>query len=136
MYLLDTNILSDLMKKSPSDHLLEKMHSIPVGDQFTSSITLGELLYGALKKESKRLLDQVRTQVTEKLPILPFDSDAASRYAEIRVELERAGTPLNEPDLRIAGIALARNLTVVTDNVRHFVRIPGLAVENWLRPRM
>ena len=136
MYLLDTNILSNLMGKSPSDRLLEKMRSIPVGDQFTSSITLGELLYGALKKGSKRLLDQVRTQVTGRLPILPFDSDAASRYAEIRVELERRGTPVNEPDLRIAGIALARNLTVVTDNVRHFVRVPDLAVENWLRPRM
>ena len=136
MYLLDTNILSDLMRKSPSDHLLEKMNSIPVGDQFTSSITLGELLYGALKKGSERLLDQVRTQVTGKLPILPFDSDAASRYAEIRVELKRRGTPINEPDLRIAGITLARNLIVVTDNVKHFVRIPGLAVENWLRPRM
>lgn len=132
MYLLDTNILSNLMKRSPSDHLLEKMHSIPVGDQFTSSITLGELLFGALKKGSKRLLDQVRTPVIRKLPILPFDSDAASRYAEIRVELERQGTPLNEPDLGIAGIALARNLTVVTDNVKHFERVPGLAVENRL----
>jgi len=66
------------------------------------------------------------------LPVLPFDASAARRYGEVRAELERRGTPIGDADLRIASIALARNLTVVTGNVRHFRKVPGLAVENWL----
>ena len=57
---------------------------------------------------------------------------AARRYGEVRTELERRGTPLGDADLRIAAIALARGLTVVTGNIRHFQRVPGLQVENWL----
>ncbi|MDP9373953.1 MAG: type II toxin-antitoxin system VapC family toxin, partial [Chloroflexota bacterium] len=54
------------------------------------------------------------------------------RYGTLRAELEAAGTPLAEPDLRIASIALTHDLTLVTGNLRHFGRISGLAVENWL----
>ncbi len=64
--------------------------------------------------------------------MLPFDEPAARTYAELRAELERGGRPLDEPDLRIAAIALSRNLTLVTGNVRHFNRVPSLRVENWL----
>ena len=64
--------------------------------------------------------------------ILPFDRTAAEAFGSIRAELERAGTPLAEPELRIGAIALTNNLTVVTGNVRHFARIPGLQVENWI----
>ena len=66
------------------------------------------------------------------LPILPFDAGAARRYGEIRAQLERQGTMLGDADLCIASIALARDLTIVTGNVRHFQRVPGLSVENWL----
>ena len=66
------------------------------------------------------------------LPVLPSDVAAAHRYGEVRAELERRGMPLGEADLRIGAIALSRGLTVVTGNVRHFQRIPGLWVENWL----
>jgi tRNA(fMet)-specific endonuclease VapC len=54
-------------------------------------------------------------------------------YGKLRARLERVGTPVSEPDLRIASIALNLQLTLVTGNVRHFSRIPGLNVENWLR---
>ena len=64
--------------------------------------------------------------------MLPFDEAAARRYGEVRAELERRGTPLGDGDLRIGSIALAQGLTLVTGNVRHFWRIPGLMVENWL----
>ncbi len=63
---------------------------------------------------------------------LPFDTAAARIYAEVRADLERRGTPLDGADLRIAAIALAHGHTVVTANVRHFGRVPGLPVENWL----
>ena len=132
MYLFDTDILSNLMKQSPSDHLLKRIGLVPVENQFTSSITLGELVYGARKIGSENLLEKIEERVSAKLPILPFDADAARRYGEVRAELERQGTPIGDADVRIAAIALVRKLIVVTGNIRHFRKVPHLTVENWL----
>jgi tRNA(fMet)-specific endonuclease VapC len=68
----------------------------------------------------------------DRVPVLPFHEAAAHAYAEIRTELERRGTPLDEPDLRIAAIARAFDLVLVTGNERHFRRVPNLVVENWI----
>lgn len=134
MYLLDTDILSNLIKRSPSAALIAKLASVPPEQQFTSSITLGELLYGAyrLAPHSAALLRQIETRLIPNLPILPFDASAARRYGEVRAWLERRGMPVGDADVRIAAIALTRGLTVVTANTRHFQRIPRLPVENWL----
>ena len=134
MYLLDTDILSNLLKRAPSTTLIAKLAALPVREQSTSSITLGELVYGArrLGARGQELLDRLDTTLLPNLPILPFDAGAARRYGEVRALLEAQGTPLGEADLRIGAIALTRKLTVVTGNVRHFRIIPGLAVENWL----
>ena len=135
MYLLDTDILSNLLKRSPSTTLIAKLASVPPEQQFTSSITLGELVYGAyrLRARGGALLEQLDRTLLPNLPVLPFDAAAARRYGEVRAELELRGTPLGDADLRIGAIALARGLTVVTGNIRHFQRIPGLAIENWLQ---
>ena len=134
MYLLDTDVLSNLLKRAPSMTLIAKLAAVPAEKQFTSSITLGELIYGARRRspQADALLTQIETRLLPELPVLPFDTTAARRYGEVRTELERRGTPLGDADLRIAAIALARGLTVVTGNLRHFQRVPGLPVENWL----
>ena len=134
MYLLDTDTLSNLMKRSPSVPLMAKLASVPTHLQFTSSITLGELIYGAhrLLPQSTRLLDQIEDKLMANLPVLPFDAAAAKRYGEVRAQLESRGTPLGDADLRIGAIALVRGLTVISANTRHFERVPGLKVENWL----
>lgn len=134
MYLLDTDVLSNLLKRAPSMALITKLAAVPAEWQFTSSITLGELLYGARRGGplADNLLAQIETRLLPELPVLPFDASAARRYGDLRSELERRGTPLADADLRIAAIALARGLTVVTGNVRHFRRVPDLSVENWL----
>ncbi len=134
MYLLDTDILSNLMKRSPSTILIAKLASIPVNQQLTSSITLGELVYGArrLPARTEVLMERLETTLLPNLPVLPFDATAARHYGEVRAELERRGIPLGDADLRIAAIALTHSLIVVTGNVRHFQRVPGLVVENWL----
>ena len=134
MYLLDTDILSNLSKRTPSTKLIAKLASVPSEQQFMSSITLGELTYGIYKRGagSSQLIEALATRLLPYLPVLPFDEAAARRYGEIRAELERRGTPLAEADLRIGAIALARGLRMVTGNVRHFQRIPDLPVENWL----
>ncbi|MCY3782773.1 MAG: PIN domain-containing protein [Chloroflexi bacterium] len=134
MYLLDTDVLSNLLKRSPSITLIASLAAVPPEQQFTSSITLGELIYGAQRRgpEGDVLLRRIEAVLLPELPVLPFDAAAARRYGVLRAELERCGTPLGDADLRIAAIALERGLSVVTGNLRHFQRVPGLPVENWL----
>ncbi len=99
-----------------------------------SSITLGELLYGAyrLRERGRALLQRLETIPARTRSILPFDDAAARQYGQLRAYLERLGTPIGDADVRIAAIALVHGLIMVTGNVRHFQRVPGLAVENWL----
>jgi tRNA(fMet)-specific endonuclease VapC len=132
VYCFDTDVLSAVLRRDPPLRLIRRLASVPAEQQFTTAITLGELLYGADKRASPRLSDRVRDLVRSLVGILPFDETAAERYGPLRADLERAGRPLDEPDLRIASIALANDLTLVTANVRHFSRVPELAVENWL----
>ena len=136
MYLLDTDILSNLLRHSPSTVLIAKLASVPPEQQFTSAITLGELFYGAyrLGPISKVLLERLEKTLLPNLPVLPFDTEAARRYGQTRSELELKGTPIGDADLRIAAIALARGLIVITGNINHFRRVPGLPVEDWLEP--
>ena len=134
MYLLDTDTISGLTARRPSPDLVARFVSIPTEQKYISSITLAELLYGAIRlgQEGRGLLARIETVSQEVHGVLPFDDAAARRFAQIRAELERAGTPLHESDLRIGAIALSKGFIVVTGNVRHFQRIPGIAIENWL----
>lgn len=120
------------MRRDPHLRLIRRLAGIPSSDQFTTAITMGELLYGAFRRDSARLQGQVREMIRGALTVLPFDESAAEVYGPLRSRLEAAGRPLAEPDTRIASIALSRGLTLITGNVRHFDRVPGLAVENWL----
>lgn len=113
-------------------HLLRRLALVPPEAQFTTSINLGELLYGAARRGSPRLLKQVREVVRSAQVVLPFDEAAAEVYGPLRAELEKNGERLDEPDLRIASIVLAHDLTLISGNVRHFGRVPGLRLENWL----
>lgn len=133
MYLFDTDILSNLIKKEPSQLLLRRLTSIPAEEQFTSVITVGEMIYGAYRSNRPDYFFQKLDElVWPNVIILPFDEKAARRYGRLRSDLEKAGTSLSEPDLRIASIALAQNLALVTANTQHFSRIQELGVENWL----
>jgi tRNA(fMet)-specific endonuclease VapC len=134
MYLLDTDILSNLMKRAPASALVTRLARIRPEDQFTSSVTLGELLYGAHRSSrTAALLERIEETLLPELPVLPFDAAAARRYGEIRAGLERRGNPIGDADTRVASIALSRRLTVVTGNERHFRQVPGLEIENWLK---
>jgi tRNA(fMet)-specific endonuclease VapC len=132
VYCFDTDVLSATMRRDPPLGLIRKLALVPPAEQFTTAITLGEIIYGAVKRESDELVAGVRELVLSGISILPFDRSAAEVYGRLRARLEREGRRLAEPDLRIASIALARDLTLVTGNVRHFGRVPDLKVENWL----
>lgn len=77
-------------------------------------------------------MGRIENTLLAELPVLPFDALAARRYGEVRAELEEGGTPIGDADMRIAAIALARGLKVVTGDERHFRRVRGLEVENWM----
>lgn len=129
-YLLDTNIVSALVR-DPQGSVTR--HIARVGEEkvCTSIIVACELRFGAAKKASPRLTAQL-DEILAALPVLPFETDADHRYAELRAGLERAGTPIGANDMLIAAHALALGLTLVTDNVDEFRRVRGLAVRNWL----
>lgn len=132
MYCFDTDTVSNLLRRVPSLALVRRVAATPKEEQSTTAITVAELLYGAARIGSAELAEQIVAIVGSAQVVLPFDEAAAHVYAELKSELERRGDPLHEPDLRIAAIALSRDLTLVTGNVRHFERVPDLRVENWL----
>ena len=132
MYCFDTDTLSAVLKRDPPLGLIRRLAQVAPALQFTTTITLGELLYGAAGRGSPKPTMRVREIIALATTVLPFDERAAEVYGPLRAELEREGRRLDEPDLRIASIALSHDLTVVTGNVRHFGRVPNLAVENWL----
>jgi predicted nucleic acid-binding protein len=132
-YLFDTDILSAVMRRDPPLALVRRLAQIAPERQFTSAITLGELLYGAARRGSDEVVRRVRELVVFAQAILSFDESAAEIYGPLRARLEREGRRLDEPDLRIASIALAHDLTLVSGNVAHFARVQELPLENWLQ---
>lgn len=134
MFLFDTDVLSYIIRKDPPSDLLSKLANIPSNEQFTTTITVGEMVYGACRKghNSDYYLDKLKHYVWPNINILSFDNQSAYIYGELRAELERKGIVIGEPDLRIASIAISNNLTLVSNNERHFKDIPRLSYENWL----
>jgi len=134
VYCFDTDVLSAVIRRDPPLALIRRLARTPPEQQFTTAVTLGELLYGAAKRGSATLSQKVRDLVIGALLVVPFDERAAEVYGPLRAQLESAGRRLDEPDLRIASIARSRDLIVVTGNTRQFNRVPDLEVENWLAP--
>ncbi len=130
-YLLDTNILSDLIRH-PQGRVAEQIRRVGEVDICTSIVVAAELRFGAAKRGSARLAQQLET-VLSVLDVVPFEQPANETYGAIRAQLELAGTPIGGNDLLIAAQAKALGCTVVTDNEREFGRVDGLACENWLR---
>lgn len=131
-YCFDTDILSATIRPAPPLHLIRRLATVPAQEQFTTSITVGELIYGARRVGREDLSTRVEQVVRSAQTVLPFDTLAARTFGALKAAFERKGTPLAEPDLRIASIALARGLILVTRNIRHFQRVPDLTVENWI----
>lgn len=133
MYLFDTDVLSQVIKPSPLPRLLARLAVLNPEQQYTSAITVGELVYGAYRSPRPeyfmRLLEE---KVWPNVRVISFDRDAGEVYGRLREHLEEIGTPLADPDLRIAAVALTHGLTLVTGNIRHFTRVQGLKLENWL----
>jgi tRNA(fMet)-specific endonuclease VapC len=129
-YLLDTNIISELIK-NPQGKAAKRIAKVGEDNICTSIIVAAELRYGCEKSSSKRLQKAVEELLGE-IAVLPFDAPADVEYGAIRAELELAGRPIGGNDLLIAAHARALDAKLVTANVDEFMRVSGLAVENWL----
>ena len=130
VYLLDTNVLSDLVR-NPAGALARRIAQVGEDAVATSVIVASELRYGAAKRGAPRLTERVEALLAE-MPVLPMAPPADAAYGRLRAALEAAGTPIGGNDMLIAAHALATGRTVVTANVGEFGRVKGLAVENWL----
>jgi tRNA(fMet)-specific endonuclease VapC len=130
-YLLDTNIVSDLVR-NPQGKVARHVRTVGEKHVCTSIIVAAELRYGADKKGSPRLSSQLDA-VLGVLEVLPFEAPADASYGLLRTRLEKRGTPIGGNDLLIASQALALGYVIVTDNEREFSRVEGLRVQNWLR---
>jgi len=133
MYIFDTDSLSNVLKKRPSLLLLKKLESLSKSSQFTTSINVSEIYFGAYhSKDQKKILKAYEERVFPNINILPFDADSGKIYGRIKAHLEKRGLSKSEPDLRIASLAIQHNMTLITGNIKHFINIPGLTVEDWI----
>lgn len=126
-FLLDTNAIVRLLRADPD--VTRRAHQNGFAQLCVSALVLHELWFGAQNSAKPEL--NLRTLGEMRLPVVPFDADDARHSAEIRVALKRVGTPIGPYDLLIAAQARMRGLTLITNNVREFSRVPGLRVEDW-----
>jgi len=130
-FLLDTDTCIYALKQN--EHVIGRLLSTSREDVMVSVITEAELRTGAAKSASPLKTLRLIENFLRPLTLIDFTSEDAIAYAAVRAKLERAGTPIGPLDTLIAAQATARRLTIVSNNVREFRRVAGLAVENWFR---
>jgi len=130
-FLLDTDTCIYALKRN--EDVLRRLLSTPREEVAISVITEAELRTGAAKSSSPAKTLRLIENFLRPLAIVDFTSEDAVVYAAVRAKLERAGTPIGPLDTLIASHAVARKLTLVSNNEREFRRVTGLSVENWSR---
>ena len=131
MYLLDTNILSELVRRLPDPRVESRFESEPES-LFTSVICLEEIRFGTrIGPPGNKLWERMEADVLPHLSVLALGPSAAILAGDLRAEWKTLGTPVGYRDGLIAATAKAHNLILATRNVRHFDHVSGLTVENW-----
>lgn len=131
-FMLDTNTCIYIIKRKPLE-VIERFKRTEISQIGISSITLSELLYGVFKSSRPEQNQMALAQFVAPLEILPFEEEAAQYYGDLRVHLERQGTPIGSLHMLIAAHALSVSCTLVTNNEKEFGRTPGLQIENWAK---
>lgn len=132
LYLLDTNTASYVIKGN-MPAVRQRLVRVPMAQVAVSAITEGELRYGVARRPDAAGLQTVVGEFLLRVMVLPWDSDAAQRYGQLRAALELEGRPMGNLDLMIGAHALALGATLVTHD-RSFARVKKLKVEDWTRP--
>ncbi len=131
-YMLDTNIYIYIINKKPR-HVLNKFKTILPGDVLISSVTLAELSYGVEKSLHQEQNRAALEEFIIPLEVAPFDDAAAHCYGVLRTHLEKKGNRIGPLDLMIASHAQSLEVTLVTNNVKEFLRVPKLKIEDWTK---
>jgi tRNA(fMet)-specific endonuclease VapC len=133
MYLLDTNILSELIKKRPNPNFLIRLRSEKPRTLYTSSVCVFEIRFGsALRDDFPIFWQRITDELLSGISILHFGEDEAVIAGDILAQLQKTGQKIGTEDILIAATALANRCTLVTANIKHYSRIPGLKIENWI----
>ncbi len=131
-YLLDTNVLSEVIRKDPNRVILKRLDEIATRDAVTSVVCVAELRHGTARvAHGARLWERIAREVLSRVDILPLGEAEAIRAGDLLATLEAHGEPIGMEDVWIGATALEHRLTVVTRNLKHFRRIPGLVSESW-----
>ena len=131
-YLLDTNICIYIINEKP-EKVLRKFEQYPVSEFGISSITQAELQYGVEKSKNKNTNQNALDEFLLPLTILPFHGKKlVTCFGEIRALLESKGKTIGPLDMLIAAHALSLDLTIISNNIKEFSRIPNLKCENWI----
>lgn len=134
MYLLDTNVLSELIRRLPNPVVDARFRS-NTGRLFTSVICLEEIRFGAMiAPPGNRFWERISREVLPAVTVLPLDEATGRLAGDLRAEWKLNGTPVGYRDGLIAATAKALDFILVTRNVRHFDHVQGLKVENWFAP--
>lgn len=133
IFMLDTNICICLLnRRTGYENILARIDGLAYEQVVISSLTLAELKYGIAKSVMKEANRIKLEYFLYQFECLPFDAEATAYYGDIRIQLESKGTPIGPLDTLIAAHALSVSATIVTNNVREFERVEGLAIENWI----
>lgn len=127
-YLLDTNICISLLKEKYG--IREKVKEVKPENCFISEVTLAELFYGASKSNNKEERTKDVSCLLEIFKVVPI-YEVLELFGDIKAELERKGTPIDDFDILIGSSAIYNGFVMVTDNVKHLARLPGINVRNW-----
>lgn len=131
-YILDTDICIYLIKKFPPQ-VIKKFKTLSPGDVGISSVTMAELCYGANNSQYPDKNLAALQNFVLPLEVLPFDDRAANVYGEVRSLLEKQGATIGALDLMIAAHTKSLDITLVTNNIKEFSRVPSLKVANWVQ---
>lgn len=132
-YLFDTDAISEVLRPRPSPKYLTWLSEVPRAEQFTSAVVIGELYKGAFRSPNRqRHLENIEALVLPSVTVLAYDVAAARIFGEIQASLSVRGRILADADLQIAATAILHELEIVTGNLRHFSRIPGVQIHRAL----
>jgi tRNA(fMet)-specific endonuclease VapC len=135
MYVLDTNVLSELIRRRPNPDVVERLRNTPPDQLFTSAVSVTELRNGAAMRDDFELFwKRIVIEILSRVKVLHLEERSAVIAGDILARLRKRGRSIGLADALIGAIALANDCAVVTGNRQHFDRIPGLEVEDWSSP--
>ena len=131
LHLLDTDTCSYALR-GLSATLDARLAAAESGSLAISAVTRAELMFGLEKRGNPRALSRLVHEFLDRVAVRPWDAAAADHFARLRARLERAGTPIGIFDTMIAGHVLALQAVLVTNNRKHFGKVAGLRIANWV----